>query len=74
MRNTGFQDFEGMAMAYYTARFEWGSLPAMVQCVSRRRRLKVLLQDLQRSSRQWPAWESRGINESVSEAVGELSP
>ena len=71
MRTAGFHDFDGMAAAYYTAEFEKGSFPAMVQCASRSRRLKPLLQELQESSSQWPRWESRGLHESVSEATGE---
>lgn len=72
IRQAGFQDFEEVAVAYYTSRFEWGSVPAMVQCVSRSHRLKAMLHELQQSSRQWPRWESRGLHESVSEAAVSL--
>lgn len=71
MRTAGFHDFDGMAAAYYTAEFERGSFPAMVQSASRSRRLKPLLQKLQESSSRWPRWESRGLRESVLEATGE---
>ena len=74
MRMAGFHDFDGMAAAYYTAQFEEGSIPAMVQRASRSRRLKSMLQELQESSDQWPRWESRGFHECVSEAAGELGP
>ncbi|OGE54884.1 hypothetical protein PENARI_c005G04547 [Penicillium arizonense] len=66
MRNAGFQDFDAMVVAYYTAQFERSSFPALLQCASRSRRLKPMLQELQDSSRQWPRWESRGLNESIS--------
>jgi hypothetical protein len=72
IRQAGFQDMEQMVLAYYTSRFEWGSFPAMVQCVSRKRRLKAMLQELQKSSGQWPRWEYRGLHESVSEAAVSL--
>ena len=72
MRAAEFHDFDEMAAAYYTAQFEKGSLPAMVQCASRSRRLKRMLQELQESSGEWPRWESRGFNECVSEAAGEF--
>ncbi|XPS77168.1 hypothetical protein M3J09_009202 [Ascochyta lentis] len=72
MRTAGFQDFDGMAVEYYTARFEVGSLPAMAQCASRSRRMRSMLQELHESSRQWPRWESRGLHESVSEATVSL--
>lgn len=71
MRTAGFHDFDAMTAAYYTAEFEKGNFPAMVQCASRSRRLKPLLHELQKSSSQWPRWESRGLHESVSEATGE---
>lgn len=74
MRTSGFQDFDDMALAYYTAQFEKGSFPAMVQCASRSRRLKAVLQELYESSSQWPRWESRGLYESISEATGESCP
>ena len=74
MRMAGFHDFDGMAAAYYTAQFEKGSIPAMVQRASRSRRLKSMLQELQESSDQWPRWESRGFHECVSEAAGESDP
>ncbi|KAF2462910.1 uncharacterized protein BDR25DRAFT_247212 [Lindgomyces ingoldianus] len=69
IRQAGFQDFEEMIVAYYTSHFEWGSVPAMLQCVSRNRRLKAMLRELQRSSSQWPRWEARGLHESFSEAT-----
>ncbi|KAJ5496620.1 hypothetical protein N7463_008607 [Penicillium fimorum] len=71
MQKAGFQDFDVMAVAYYTTQFEKGSLPAMVQCASRSRRLKAMVQELHESTGQWPRWESRGLRESVSEATGE---
>ena len=73
MRTAGFRDFDEMAVAYYTAQFERGSLPAMVQCASRSRRLKPMLQALQESSNQWPRWESRGLHESFLKATGDYS-
>jgi hypothetical protein len=69
LRDAGFQDMEEMVLEYYTSCFEWGSFPAMVQCVSRKSRLRTMLQELQRRSAQWPRWESRGLHESVSEAA-----
>jgi hypothetical protein len=72
IRQAGFQDLEQMVLAYYTSRFEWGSFPAMVQSVSRKRRLKAMLQELQKRSGQWSRWESRGLHESVSEAAVSL--
>ncbi|KAF2713294.1 hypothetical protein K504DRAFT_450012 [Pleomassaria siparia CBS 279.74] len=72
MRTAGFHDFDGMALAYYTARFEVGSFPAMAQCASRSRRMKAMLQELQENSSQWPRWESRGLHESSSEATVSL--
>ena len=71
MRAAGFQDFDSMAAAYYTAKFESGSFPAMVQCASRSRRLKSMLLELRESSSKWPRWESRGFHECVSEVAGE---
>lgn len=71
MRTAGFHDFDEMVAAYYTAQFERGSFPAMLQCASRSRRLKVMLQELQEDSSLWPRWESRGLHESVSEAASE---
>ncbi|KAH7371056.1 hypothetical protein BKA66DRAFT_192892 [Pyrenochaeta sp. MPI-SDFR-AT-0127] len=61
-----------MAAAYYTSQFEPGSLPAMLQCASRSRRLKAMIQDLQCHSNQWPRSESRGFHESILEAVAPL--
>jgi hypothetical protein len=72
IRQAGFQDMEEMVLAYYTSQFEWGSFPAMAQCVSRKRRLKVMLKELQKCSGQWPRWVSRGLHESVSEAAVSL--
>ncbi|KAH8805418.1 hypothetical protein F5884DRAFT_835742 [Xylogone sp. PMI_703] len=69
MRAVGFQDFDGMAVAYYTAQFEKGSFLAMTQCASRSRRLKAMLKEVQRSSSRWPRWESRGLDEGVLEAT-----
>lgn len=69
----GFNDFDAMVLAYYTARFEVGSFPAMAQCASRSRRMKTMLQELQEHSSQWPRWESRGLHESVSQATGKYS-
>jgi hypothetical protein len=70
MRNAGFQDFDTMAVAYYTAHLEKSSVPAMLQCASRSRRLKPMLQELQENSRKWPRWESRGLHESIFTATG----
>ncbi|KAH8131309.1 hypothetical protein LI328DRAFT_161154 [Trichoderma asperelloides] len=72
MSTAGFHDFDAMALAYYTARFEVGSFPAMAQCASRSRRMKTMLQELQENSSQWPRWESRGLHESVSQATVSL--
>lgn len=72
IRQAGFQDMEEMVLAYYTSRFEWGSFPAMVQCVSRKRRLKPMVQELQKCSGQWRRWEYRGLHESISEAAVSL--
>ncbi|CAN9404160.1 unnamed protein product [Alternaria alternata] len=77
MRQTGFDDFEDMAVAYYTSQFEWGSVPAMLQSVSRSRRLKPMLHELSQNSKKWPRWQSRGLQESISRAavtlcVGEM--
>ncbi|EAW21063.1 uncharacterized protein NFIA_062240 [Aspergillus fischeri NRRL 181] len=65
IRTAGFQDFDDTAVAYYTARLDKGSFPAMVQCASRGRRLKTMLQTVQRSSQQWLRWESQGLQESI---------
>lgn len=72
LRQAGFQDFEEMVLAYYTSRFEWGSVPAMHQSVSRSRRLKATLLELQKSSSQWPRWESRKFHKTVSEVAVSL--
>ncbi|KAJ5200207.1 hypothetical protein N7491_008993 [Penicillium cf. griseofulvum] len=72
VQKAGFQDFEAMVEAYYTANLERNSFPALLQCASRRRRLKPMLHNLQDSSRQWPRWESRGINESISTGTASL--
>ncbi|KAH7115259.1 hypothetical protein B0J11DRAFT_618834 [Dendryphion nanum] len=72
IRQAGFQDFEELVLAYYSSRFEWGSIPAMLQSVSRSRRLKATLLELHKCSSQWPRWESRGLYESVSEVVVSL--
>ncbi|CAN9354309.1 unnamed protein product [Alternaria alternata] len=69
MRQTGFDDFEDMAVAYYTSQFEWGSVPAMLQSVSRSRRLKPMLHELSQNSKKWPRWQSRGLQESISRAA-----
>lgn len=65
----GFADFDRMAIAYYTAHFDRGSLPDLAQRASRGRRLKTVLQALQDSSDQWPRWESRGLQEGVIEST-----
>lgn len=72
VQKAGFQDFEAMVEAYYTANLDRNSFPALLQCASRRRRLKPMLHNLQDSSRQWPRWESRGFNESISAGTGEF--
>lgn len=72
INQAGFRDFEEVVLAYYTSQFERGSVPAMLQYVSRSRRLKTLLHELQKSSSQWTRWESRGLHESVSEAAVSL--
>ncbi|KAL2074709.1 hypothetical protein VTL71DRAFT_8488 [Oculimacula yallundae] len=72
MRQAGFQDFDGMAVAYYTGEFEKGSVPAMLQCSSRSRRLRAMLQQLQESSSQWLRWEARGLHQSMSEAAATI--
>jgi hypothetical protein len=78
MYQAGFQDIEEMILAYYTSQFEWGSVPAMLQSVSRSRRLSTMLHVLQQNSSQWPRWQSRGLHEGVLRAavslcVGEIS-
>ncbi|KAF5554526.1 hypothetical protein FMEXI_1994 [Fusarium mexicanum] len=70
MRTSGFHNFDEMAVAYYTGRFSTGSVPSIMQCSSRGRRLKVILQKLHQDSQEWPKWESRGIHESMSTATG----
>jgi hypothetical protein len=74
IRAAGFEDFDETAAAYYTARLDKGSFPAMVQGASRGRRLKTMLQTVQRSSEQWSRWESRGLQEAICECSGELIP
>ncbi|KAE9363947.1 hypothetical protein N431DRAFT_564490 [Stipitochalara longipes BDJ] len=73
MRRAGFQDFDVMALAYYTSKFEKDSLPSMLQGASRSRRVKAMLQELHESSRKWQRWESRGLNEGISEATATRS-
>ncbi|KAF5690357.1 Basic-leucine zipper (bZIP) transcription factor [Fusarium denticulatum] len=70
MRTSGFHNFDEMAVAYYTGRFSTGSVPSIMQCSSRGRRLKVILQKLHQDSQEWPKWESRGLHESMSTATG----
>jgi hypothetical protein len=72
-RAAGFDDFDEMAVTYYTTRFKKGSLPFMAQCASRSRRLRSLLQNIHENSNQWPRQESRGLHESISEASCELT-
>ncbi|RAK74306.1 uncharacterized protein BO72DRAFT_470944 [Aspergillus fijiensis CBS 313.89] len=72
IRTAGFQGFDETAAAYYTAHLDKGSFPAMVQCASRGRRLKTMLQALQQSSQQWRRWESRGLQESICEGSASL--
>ncbi len=67
----GFPDFDRMVVAYYTAEFEKGSVPALLQRASRGRRLKTVMQDLRKSSDKWPLWESRGLYESAVETTSE---
>ncbi|KAF4958906.1 hypothetical protein FSARC_10904 [Fusarium sarcochroum] len=69
MRLSGFHNFDEMAVDYYTGQFGKGSVPAIMQCSSRSRRLKVMLQKLQENSNEWPRWESRGLHESISTAT-----
>lgn len=70
MRTSGFHNFDEMAVAYYTGRFSTGSVPSIMQCSSRSRRLKVILQKLHQDSQEWPKWESWGLHESMSIATG----
>ncbi|CZR37301.1 uncharacterized protein FPRO_02439 [Fusarium proliferatum ET1] len=72
MRTSGFHNFDEMAVAYYTGRFSTGSVPSIMQCSSRGRRLKVILQKLHQDSQEWPKWESRGLQESMSTATASL--
>ncbi|KAI1042791.1 hypothetical protein LB505_001076 [Fusarium chuoi] len=72
MRTSGFHNFDEMAVAYYTGRFSTGSVPSIMQCSSRGRRLKVILQKLHQDSQEWPKWESRGLHESMSTATASL--
>ncbi|KAI3574865.1 hypothetical protein IWW34DRAFT_793075 [Fusarium oxysporum f. sp. albedinis] len=72
MRTSGFHNFDEMAVAYYTGRFSTGSVPSIMQCSSRSRRLKVILQKLHQDSQEWPKWESRGLHESMSIATASL--
>ncbi|KAF5551128.1 hypothetical protein FPHYL_9178 [Fusarium phyllophilum] len=72
MRTSGFHNFDEMAVAYYTGRFSTGSVPSIMQCSSRGRRLKVILQKLHQDSQEWPKWESRGLHESMSSATASL--
>lgn len=72
MRAAGFADFDKMAVAYYTAPFERGSMPALAQRASRGRRLKNVLGELRASSDAWPRMESRGLREGAVEATSEF--
>ncbi|KIX08680.1 uncharacterized protein Z518_03337 [Rhinocladiella mackenziei CBS 650.93] len=72
MRAAGFQDFDQMAVAYYTGQFTTNSLPAISQCASRSRRLKTVLQALQECSGQWPRRESRGLYEGLLDTATSL--
>ncbi|KAI0596213.1 hypothetical protein F4775DRAFT_318524 [Biscogniauxia sp. FL1348] len=72
VRNFGFQDFDSMVSAYYTAQFQRNSVPDMSQRASRSRRLHRLLQDLHESSKRWTKWESRGLREGVMESARDI--
>ncbi|KAI1493693.1 hypothetical protein F5X96DRAFT_620252 [Biscogniauxia mediterranea] len=72
VRNFGFQDFDSMVTAYYTAQFQKNSIPDMSQRASRSRRLHRLLQDLHESSNRWTKWESRGLREGVMESARDI--
>ncbi|KAH9905501.1 hypothetical protein F4778DRAFT_779832 [Xylariomycetidae sp. FL2044] len=72
VRTAGFADFDKMAVAYYTARFEKRSVPDLAQCASRGRRLKTVIQDLVKGSEDWSRWESRGLQDSTVEATKAL--
>ncbi|KAI9713350.1 MAG: hypothetical protein M1828_001443 [Chrysothrix sp. TS-e1954] len=72
MRSAGFEDFDRMAVTYYTAQFDKNSLPAISQTASRARRLKAVLQDLRACSRDWPGRESRGLYEGLMEFATSL--
>jgi hypothetical protein len=74
MRTAGFQDFDQMAVPYYTAQFNKNSLTAIAQRASRSRRLKSVLQDLQECSAQWPRRESRGLYEGLVETASKFRP
>ncbi|KAL6365725.1 hypothetical protein LRP88_01726 [Fusarium phalaenopsidis] len=73
MRKAGFQDFDQMILAYYTAQFEENSLPAISQRASRSRRLKFTLRALHERSKTWPKRESRGLYEGLVEMTASLS-
>ncbi|GFG19086.1 hypothetical protein IFM5058_09689 [Aspergillus udagawae] len=51
IQTAGFQDFDETAIAYY-ARLDKGSFPAMVQCASHGRQLKMMLQTVTQWSSQ----------------------
>ncbi|KAI1503275.1 hypothetical protein F5X99DRAFT_376509 [Biscogniauxia marginata] len=72
VRNFGFQDFDSMVTAYYTAQFQKNSIADMSQRASRSRRLHRVLQDLRESSNRWTKWESRGFREGVMESARDI--
>ncbi|KAF4450074.1 Basic-leucine zipper (bZIP) transcription factor [Fusarium austroafricanum] len=74
MRTAGFQDFDQMILAYYTAQFEENSLPAISQRASRSRRLKLTLRALHERSKTWPKRESQGLYEGLVEMTGQICP
>ncbi|KAJ0116906.1 hypothetical protein J7T55_003320 [Diaporthe amygdali] len=50
MRTAGFQDVDEMATTYYTGKFEKRSIPAIMQCSSRSRQLKPILEKYRREA------------------------
>lgn len=63
IEDMGFQSFDSLATAYYTASFSEGSLPRYAQSTSRSRRLRQFLTDLHESSKQWVGREAQGYHE-----------
>jgi hypothetical protein len=71
-QRVGFDNFDTMALHYYTRNFNPTSALALEQRMSRNRRLPELLAELRKQSTTWIPWQRRGYEDQTLKAAEEI--